>query len=384
MKFVPLLLANFKRHRLRTVLTVLSIVVAFVLFGYLGAIRKAFEFGASISGDDRLVVRHKISLVRLLPDDYEAEIETIDGVARATHTTFFVGVYRDPKNFFGQMAVEPEEFLQAFPEFVLPADQQAAWMRTRTGAIVGRRTADRFGWRIGDKIPIRSPVWPPKSGDGTWVFDLVGIYEGARKETDTSNFFFRYDFFDENRERGRGMVGWYHVRVNDPRQAAAVAARIDERFANSSAETKTESQAALLRGAAAQIGNIGAIVQAILAVVFFTILLVAGNTMAQSVRERFGELGVMKAIGFTDPQLLALVLIESCLVALTGGVVGLILGWGAVAAADPTRGLLPGFVFKPADLTTGLALALTLGITAGLLPALQAMRLNTVEALKTE
>ncbi len=384
MKFLPLLFANFKRHKLRTLLTILSIVVAFTLFGYLAAIRNAFQFGVHVAGADRLIVRHRVSLMQFLPLAYEPGIETIDGVSDATHATFFVGIYREPKNLFPQMAVNPDEFLKMYPEFVLPPEQKRAWLQTRTGAIVGRGTAERFGFRIGDRIPLRSAIWEAKNGDYTWAFDLVGIYDGSARDTDISNFFFRHDYLEENASWGQGRVGWYLIRVSDSRRAAEIARKVDERFANSAAETKTESEAALLQGVAAQIGNVGAIVQAILAVVFFTILLVAGNTMAQTVGERRSELAVMKAIGYTDQQLLTFILAESCLISMAGGGFGLTLGWLAVSARNPIRGILPAFNFPAEDIATGAALVLLLGVVAGLLPALQAMRLNTAEALKAE
>ncbi|HVS32358.1 MAG TPA: ABC transporter permease, partial [Thermoanaerobaculia bacterium] len=272
MKFVPLLLSNFKRHKLRTLLTVLSIMVAFILFGYLAAIRKSFQMGVSVAGQDRLIVRHKVSLIQLLPESYEAQIEKISGIDDATHATWFGGIYQEPKNFFGQMAVKPEEFLDMYPEFVMPPEQKQAWLATRTGAIVGRTTANRFGFKVGQKIPIQATFWRPKSGGNTWTFDLAGIYD-ASKETDTSNFFFRYDYFDENKQTARGMVGWYYIKVKDPKNAEDIARQVDLLFENSPSETKTETEGAFVKAFADQLGNIGAIIRAILSAVFFTILL---------------------------------------------------------------------------------------------------------------
>jgi putative ABC transport system permease protein len=383
-KFLGLLLANFKRHRLRTTLTILSIIVAFILFGYLAAIRRAFQMGASVAGADRLVTRHKISIIQLLPISYKEQMEQIPGVAAVTHASWFGGIYKDPKNFFAQMPVIPNEYLKMYPEFILPKQQFEAWTETRTGVVAGRYLADRFGWRIGDKIPIQSTIWRPKNGGDMWTFDLVGIYDGRFKETDNTQFLFRYDYFDENRAYGQGMVGWYYIRVKDPAHAADVARAIDDHFANSPYETKTETEKAFVKGFADQVGNIGAIVTAILTAVFFTILLVAGNTMAQAVRERVSELGVMKAIGFTDGQLLAFILAESCIIAFLGGAIGLGLAWLLVSMGDPTHGALPIFFFPPRDLFIGAVCVVLLGIVAGLLPAVQAMRLNTVEALRRE
>lgn len=384
MKFAGLLLSNFKRHKTRTILTVLSILVAFVLFAYLGAIRTAFDYGVTVAGADRLIVRHKVSIIQPLPVSYEADIERIEGVADATHATWFGAIYQDPKNFFGQMPVKPEEFMRMYPEYVLPKDQMDAWLKTRTGAIVGRTTADRFGWKVGDKIPLMATYWRTKGGDRLWTFDLVGIYDGATKETDTSNFYFRYDYFDEMRGGGEGQIGWYIIRVKDPKLAENVAQAVDAEFANSPAETKTETEGAFVKGFAEQAGNIAAIVIFILTVVFFTILLVAGNTMAQAVRERTSELGVLKAIGFTDGQVLVLVLAEALLIAVVGGGIGLAVGALAVGAGDPTGGALPVFILRAPYVILGILCIILLGIVSGLLPALQAMRMNPVEALRRE
>jgi putative ABC transport system permease protein len=384
MRFAGLLFSNFKRHKTRTILTILSIIVAFILFAYLGAIRTAFDYGVTMSGADRLIVRHKVSIIQPLPVSYEPQIERVAGVADATHATWFGAIYQDPKNFFGQMPVKPEEFMRMYPEFLLPKEQMDAWLKTRTGAVVGRTTADRFGWKIGDKIPLMGTYWRAKATDRLWTFDLVGIYEGAKKETDTSNFYFRYDYFDENRRGGEGLIGWYIIRVEDPKQAENVAKAVDAEFANSPFETKTETEGAFVKGFAEQAGNIAAIVIFVLTVVFFTILLVAGNTMAQAVRERTSELGVLKAIGFTDAQVLGLVLAEALLIAVVGGGIGLALGALFVSAGDPTGGALPVFILRPVYVAFGVLCIVLLGFVSGMLPALQAMRMNPVDALRRE
>ena len=377
-----LVASGFKRHRLRLLLTGLSILVAFVLFSYLVAIRKAFEMGVDVAGRDRLVVRHKVSIIQMLPADYEADMERIAGVSDATPASWFGAIYQDPKNFFGQFPVKPEEYLRMYPEFLLPADQKEAWLRTRTGAVAGRATATKYGWKIGDRIPLQATIWMPKTGGKTWEFDLVGIYEGKEKETDTTQFLFRDDYFQENRTFGEGLIGWYIVRIADPERAPQVATAVDEQFANSPAETKTETEGAFAQSFANQMGNIGAIVTFVLVAVFFTILLVAGNTMAQAVRERTQEIGVLKALGFGNGQVLAMVLGESLLMTAVAGGLGLALGWALVSQGDPTGGFLPIFFFPPEDLALGVALVLGLGLAAGALPALGAMRLRTVDALR--
>jgi putative ABC transport system permease protein len=382
MSYFSLVSSNLKRKKLRTSLTLLSIFVAFLLYGLLCTIKEAFTVGVTMAGADRLVVRHKVSLIMTLPVTYGERMEKIPGVATTAHFTWFNGIYQnEPKNFFGSFPVNPEPFLAIYPEYVLPEEQKRAWLETRTGAIVGRALVERFKWKIGDHIALVSPIWPRK-GDGAWEFDIVGIYEGAKKGTDTSGFYFRYDYFDEGRARGEGQVGWYGVRVTDPDRAAEVAKAIDEEFANSPYETKAEPEGAFMQGFAQQIGDIGTILIAILSAVFFTILLVAGNTMAQAVRERTEELGVLKAMGFTNELVLTLVLFESCLLAAVGGLAGLGVAWLIAAGGSPVPAMLPVFYLPPRYALIGVALVFALGVVAGILPALQAMRLQIAAALR--
>jgi len=317
-----------------------------------------------------------------LPQSYESRIEQIEGVEDAVHQTWFGGIYQKPSNFFAQIPVEPEEYLEMFPEFILSEDEKQAWLKTRTGAIAGRRLADRFGWKVGDRIPIEATIWRRKGGSMTWEFDLVGIYDGAEKATDTTQFLFRHDYFDEAREFGEGQVGWFTVRISDPEHAAEVAAQVDAEFANSPYETKTEPEGAFVQGFANQIGDIGFIMMSIVAAVFFTILLVAGNTMAYAVRERTNELAVLKAIGFTDGAVLGLVLGESFLLTFLGGGIGLALAWLLVSMGDPTNGSIPAFFLPTKDLLLGLVLIGLMALVAGILPALQARRLQIADALR--
>jgi putative ABC transport system permease protein len=384
MKFLPLIWSSLLRRKLRTLLTAVCILVAFVLFGYLAAIGQALDQGVSVAGADRLIVRHRVSITQPLPVSYQRRISGVGGVRAVTHASWFGGIYQEPKNFFGQMAVVPPDYLKMYPEFLLPEEQKQAWFRNRTGAIVGRKTAERFGWKVGDRIPLQATVWGKKDGGRTWEFELEGIYDGAEQGTDTTNFFFHYDYFDESRSFGEGLVGWYLVRVANPERADRVAADIDELFTNSSAETKAETEGAFLRGWARQIGDITTIMAAILGAVFLTILFVAGNTMAQSVRERTEELGVLKAMGFTHGQVLVLVLAESCLLALLGGGLGLTVAWLLIARGDPTGGTLPMFYFPQGDVLRGVGYALLLGVSAGALPAWQARRLQIAEALRRQ
>jgi len=380
MKFLPLLWSSLWRKKTRTVFTLLSIFVAFLLFGLLMAIRTAFTFGVDIAGLDRLVLIHKVSLIMPLPVSYLERLEATEGVALATHNTWFGGVYQDPSNFFAQIVVEPEPFMQIYPEFRLPPEQMAAWLADRQGAIVGVDLARRFGWEVGDRVPIQGTIWQPKQGP-VWEFNIVGLYDGD-PGVDKTQFFFRYDYLDENRRQGTGLVGWYVVKIADASQAQQMAARFDDMFANSSAETKTTTEKGFVEGFAKQVGDIGAIMIAILAAVLFTMLLVAANTMAQSVRERTSEMGVLKTLGFSNVSILGLVIGESLLIAIIGGGLGLLAAWLFIRQGDPTGGMLPVFMLPPRDLTIGIVLVAVLGAVAGLLPAISAMQLRITDALR--
>jgi len=386
MKFLYLVWSNLKRKKLRTILTLLSILVAFVLFSLLSALKLALAGGVNMADANRLIVRHRGSFIQPLPYAYKARIARIPGVSAVSHQSWFGGLYQDPKNQFGSFPVEPELFLAMNPEVSLPASEKEAWVKTRTGAVVGRTLAKRYGWRVGDRVPLTSSIWPSKSG-GAWQFDIVGIYDGTKKTSDTSQFLFRYDYFDENRSYGAGSVGWYQVRVDDPKRATEVAAAIDAEFANSPAETKAETEGAMFQGFAQQIGDIGTIVTYILGAVFFTILLVAGNTMAQSVRERTQELGVLKAVGFSNELVLGVVLSESLVITTLGGLAGLAFGWLMVAGlgqASFIHQYFPLFFIPERDVIVGAVLTLALGFVAGILPAIQAMRLRLADALRRE
>lgn len=382
MKYTHLIWANLRRHKLRTGLTMATIFMAFLLFGYLSAIEKAINVGVTLAGQDRLIVRHKVSIIQLLPVSYENRVARIPGVDAVMHSTWFGGIYKEPQNFFPKIPVEPEKFLEMFPEYQLTDEELQRWKSTRTGAIIGDKLARQHDFKVGDRVPIIGNIWMKKSGDPQWEFDIVGIYRGLDKNTDTTQMFFRYDYFDEARAGGEGEVGWYTVRVSNPDKAAEVAAAIDNEFANSPAETKSEAEGAFIAGFAKQIGDIGAIMIAIVSAVFFTILLVAGNTMAQTVRERTEEIGVLKALGFSSRSVLFMVLAESFLIAGLGGALGLGLAFTLISAGIPSISALPVFYLPVDRLVFGIAMVAFLGLLTGLVPALQAMRLQISVALR--
>jgi len=379
-KFAYLVWRNLFRRKTRTVFTVGAILVSFVLYGVLAIIRTSFAMGVDVAGADRLMMVHKVSFIQPLPVSYGNRIAQVEGVDAVTHQSWFGGIYQDPKNFFAQMAVVPEEHLDLYPEYKLPEDQLKNWLANRQGVIVGPALVTRFGWKIGDRIPIQGTIWRPRDGS-TWEFIIEGIYD-APEGIDPAQMFLRYDYLEESRpEEMSGIVGWYVIRVDDPSRSAEIAARLDDMFANSSFETKTSSEKAFIQGFANQIGNIGAIVTAVTAATLFVLLLVVGNTMAQSIRERTNELAVLKTLGFPDGLVLGLVLAESLALAFVGGSIGLLLAWLFAQGGDPTY-MLPAFFLPTRDIFIGIGLIVLLGVVAGLLPALQARRLRIVDALR--
>ena len=381
MKFLPIIWKNIWRRKFRTTVAILTVFVTFLLFGLLMTVRMAFTLGVEVAGQDRLVLIHKVSLIMPLPVTYKARLEAEPGVEVATHQSWFGGIYQDPANFFAQIAVEPEPFMSIYPEYELPADQMQAWLDDRQGAVVGRDLADRFGWQVGDRIPLQATIWQPRGGGQTWEFNIRGIYDGA-DGVDKTQFFFQYDYLDENRAQGEGAVGWYTVRIADPSTSQQLAARFDDMFANSSAETKTTTEQGFIESFAKQIGDIGTIMILISIVVLFSMLNVIATVMSESVRERTSEVGVLKTLGFSGGMVLTLVLAESVFIALFGGGLGLAAAWVVVQGGDPTGGMLPIFVLPPRDLVLGVALMVVLGIGAGLLPALSAMNLKITDALR--
>jgi putative ABC transport system permease protein len=383
MKFFPLIWSNLKRRKVRTFFTLLSIMIAFLLFGYLATIRMAFSMGVDVVGTDRLSTIHKTAIIMPLPISYKDRIATVPGVEAVTHLNWFGGIYQDPKNFFPQMAVDTDTYMDMYPELVIPKEQVEAWKADRTGALVGRATARKFGWKVGDRIPIQGTIYRKTDGSALWEFTIRGIFDGKEKGVDTSPFFFHYDYLNQASRNGNlGLVGWYVLRIDDPKHTAEISKKIDAMFANSPAETKTQSEKALAQSFANQVGDVGRILTGILLAVFFTLLLVVGNTMAQAVRERTNEIAVLKTLGFTHGQALGLVLAESCLISMLGGLAGLGLAWVLITFVGDLSGQLPVFYLPGRDAVLGVVFTVLLGLVTGFLPAMQAMRLRIAEALR--
>jgi putative ABC transport system permease protein len=377
MKYLPLIFANLFRKKLRTTLTVGSFIVALFLFGFLAIIHGAFSGGVDLVGIDRLMVINKVSIIQTLPLSYKDQIQRIPGVKYVTYQSWFGGIYQDPKNFFPSFAVDPDTQRLVFPELAVSDAEWKDFVGDREGAIVGKRTADRFKWKVGDRVPLQAPIY-----GGVWEFNIRGIYNSPRDGEDLTQFWLQKQYLEERRTFGKGQTGWYTVKLDSPDDSSRVMKTIDDMFANSPYETKTETLAAMAASWVKQAGNIEFLILAIGGVVFFTLLLVTGNTMALAVRERLGELAVMKAVGFSDRFVLFIVLAESILVAVVGGVIGLALAKLFTLGGDPTGGVLQTFLLPGSALLVGMLCAIGIGILAGILPATTAMRLRVVDAFR--
>jgi len=383
MKYLHLIWAALFRSKTRTSLTLLSVVAAFLLFGMLDSVRVAFNSGGSVAGADRLIVSSKLSLTQMLPYSLAPQIASTPGVGKSAYAAWFGGIYQDPKNFFPNFSVGPG-YLDLYPEFKLPAAQRKAYDADRSGAIVGEALAKKYGWKIGDTIPLQATIFPTK-GSNDWSFKLRGIFriDDEKRKGQEQILLFHWNYFDESNDYVKGRVGWYIVQLDSAGSADRVSHAIDNLSANSDHETKTQTEEAFNQGFAKQIGDIGLIVTAIMAAVFFTLLLLTGNTMAQAVRERIPELAVLKTIGFSNRSVMWLLLAESILLVVFGGLIGLGLAPVLMKAAVAGSG---GFIQLPSGLPAetiaiGIVLMLAFGVLAGLLPALRGMRLNIVDAL---
>lgn len=384
MKYLHLVWAALFRRKTRTILTLVSIVAAFLLFGLLDAVRISFEqAGQSAVGAERLQTGSRLSFIQTLPLSLESRIAAVDGVEAVTYANWFGGAYQDPHNQIFSFAVAPN-YIDMYPEIAIPPEQRKAFDTTPNGAVVGAVLAQKYGWKIGDKIPLQSTIFPNREGSKNWSFDLVGILHS----TDENNswydqmFLLHWKKFDETTPYNRGAVGWYVTRVADANQADRVARAIDALSANSDHETKTQTEQAAMASWMKQVADIGLIVTSIMGAVFFTLLLLTGNTMMQAVRERTSELAVLKTIGFSNVGVLGLVLAESVLLLLLGGLIGI----GLVSILAPvitanSNGMLSLPAVGPSSWLLGIALMLAIGLVIGALPALRAMRLNIVDAL---
>ena len=381
MKYLPLLWANLQRKRVRTALTLASIIIAFLLFGMLQTMRAALTGGADLAGVDRLLTVHKMALIQPLPLAYANRIRSVPGVRAAGSQNWFGGIYQDDRNQVAAFAVDVDTFFDLYTEYRLTPEQQQAWKADRTGAIVGKAIAERFGWKVGDTIPLRSNIFTQKDGFSIWNLKIVNIFDASNG--DNSSVYFHYEYFNESRAFGKDTIGMVAVRIADPAQAPQIARTIDTMFANSSTETKTSTEKAFVQGFANQMGNIGALVSAVAIAVFFTMLLVTANTMGQSIRERINEIGVMKTLGFSSFNVTALVFAEALLITALGGVIGLALsGFASGGLGAALQQFFPQIGMPTSTYAIGGVLIVVLGGLAAAIPCAQAWRLKIVDALR--
>jgi len=385
MKYLHLVWASLFRRKTRTLLTLVSIIAAFLLFGLLDAVRTSFnQAGQSANGAQRLQTGSKLSFIQTLPQSLEVQIAAVPGVKTVTYANWFGGAYQDPHNQVFSFAVAPN-YLDVYPEIVVGAAERKAFAETRTGALVGERLAQKYKWKVGDKIPMQSTIFPDKEGSKNWSFDVVGILHSSDKKSGgffDQMFLLNWKYFDETTPYNRGQAGWYVTRVADVSQADRVAKAIDAISANSDHETRTQTEQAATASWMKQLADMGLIVGSIMGAVFFTLLLLSGNTMMQAVRERTSELAVLKTIGFSNLSVLAMVLAESVLLLLLGGVAGLGLASLLIPVVTAGSGGTLNLPVVGADSwVLGLALMAGIGLLVGSLPAWSAMRLNIVDAL---
>jgi putative ABC transport system permease protein len=382
MKYFGLIWKNVWRKKVRTSLTILSVLVAFLLFTLLSAIGYAFKGGQDAASAERLVTIDKVSLINLLPIAYKNRIASTPGVRAVTHATWFGGYYQNERNQFMQIPVDPHEYMSLYPELKMPQEQFDAWVKNRTGAVIGQELADQYDIEVGDRIPIQATIWTKADGGRSWEFDVEGIFSTDDPRGVTAYMMFHYDYFDEARAFGQGLVGWYIIGVEPGADSVQVSKAVDAQFANSPNETETTTEQAFSASFAKQLGNIAMIVTLILGAVFFTLLLVSGNTMSQSVRERISELAVLKTLGFEDRAVLGIVLSESILIMLIGGLLGLGFGWVLVQGiAKAVGAFLPGIYLSPQAMLVALGIMVGAGVLAGIFPAIKAMRLSIIDAL---
>jgi putative ABC transport system permease protein len=381
MKDAYLVFKNLTRKPLRLFLTMFATFIAFMIFGTLTAFQKAFDSGVDLAADDRLIVLNKINFTQPLPIAYVNRVRAVDDVVSVSHLNWFGGYYQDPRNQFAMFAVDPENFVDVYDELLISSEERDAWFSNQQGLIAGKAIAERFGWRKGERIPINSNIFTQRDGSSTWDFDVAGIYEGADPQTDTNGVYFHYQYFNETQSFGGDFIGFMALRTSDPSRNEAVIARIDEMFANSAAETETVPEKVFNKAFIEQIGNLSLILTSVVLAAFFVILVIVGNSMILSIRERTAEIGVMKTLGFTSGRIFRMVLSESLLLALLGGVIGLLAATSLVALINEAPIQLPELVLDGEIWGKALAFMIGLGFITGIVPATNALRLNIISAL---
>ena len=375
---------NLFRRKLRAALVIVSILIAFMIFGVLAGFYRAFTAGEDRAAADRLITVNKINFTQPMPIAYFNRVRAVDGVRQVTHANWFGGYYQDPKNFLMTLAIEPATYFDVYrSELDIPPEQLQAFITDRSSAVIGESMARKWGWKVGDRVPVASNIFTQRSnGSHTWDFTIAGIVKGKAEQVSTDFLLFQYAYFDETRSFGKDTIGWLILQTNSPENNDRVAKTIDAMFANSTAETSTDTEKAFGKAFAAQFGNIALIVFLVVGAAFVTILMIVGNTMALSIRERTREIGVLKTLGFSGPRILRMVLGESVLLALLGGLPGLaIAALITIALRASLANIAPAFAVSPVIALEGIALMIALGLFTGVIPALNAMRLKIATAL---
>jgi len=383
MKYLPLIWATLWRKKIRTIFTLASIVIAFLLFGVLETVDAAFTHpNGGASGADKLITTNKYSITLSLPLADAQQIAGVSGVVAVTWITWFGGYYQESKNFIFAQPIDTASYFNVYKDELIVSDAaMQSFLETRTGALVDVALMKKFGWKVGDRLPLHSAIWTQKDGSLDWIFDIVGTLDAkdpAQASALSSTVLFHYEYFDEGRNFGKGDVGWFEERVADPAQSAEMSSRIDAVFANSPNETKTQPAKDFAMAFIKQYGDIGFVLRAILGAVFFTLLFLTGNTMMQSVKERIPELAVLKTLGFADGTVLMLVVGESMLLCVLAALVGLALSF---AALPVIRGALQGVELSRDAWIPGLGIAVLLALVIAMPPGIRAMRLNIIDAL---
>jgi putative ABC transport system permease protein len=383
MNDLVLIRRNLFRRKLRASLMIVSILVAFAIFGVLAGFERAFHAGQDVAAADRLVVVNKINFTQPLPIAYYNRVGAVEGVRQVTHLNWFGGYYQDPKNFLIVMAVQPETYLELYGnELDVDPGARESFLRERTGALVGEAMARKWGWKLGDHVPISSSIFSQKNGSHTWDFTIVGVFRPKTPQVDTNFMVFQYAYFDETRSFGKDTIGWMTLRTASPAVNDRVIKAIDQMFANSSDETSTDTEKAFNKAFVAQLGNIALIVGLVVGAAFITILMIVGNTLIMALRERTREIGVLKTLGFPAGRILRLVLGESLLLAFLGGLPGLGIAFLVAAVLSDSLGnFVPRITITPQIVAAALALMICFGLATGIIPALNAMRLKIATAL---
>ncbi|MDP5209863.1 ABC transporter permease [Microbulbifer sp. 2205BS26-8] len=380
-----LIYKNMTRKPLRLFLTCFAIFIAFLIFGAVTSLKSALNSGVELSADNRLVVFNRINFTKSLPIAYYQKVAAVAGVKDVTHLNWFGGYYQEPAKQIVSMAVEPESYLRVYGEVIIPEAQKQAWFNNRQGALVGEKLAEMYGWKIGDRIPVSSNIFTHKGGGYTWEFIISGIFKGNTEQYDTRHMLFHYQYFMETQTFGGDWIGWMALTTDDPSLNEKVAKVIDDTFANSQNETDTSTEEAFNTAFIEQIGNIGLIIFSVVFTAFFTILVVVGNIMALSIRERTGEIAVLKTLGFSSTRIFRMVLSESMLIALIGGLSGLAAAWFLVEVGKTfLTQFLPSLILDGNVALQALVFMLLLGLVTGLLPAFNALRVNIATAFNRQ